>query len=300
MVHLFALGQTISRGPWTNIQIGNLGKAFANVPSGDFVLLFICAHGTEGEESLLFGSDERVNPSQITLAVQEARHRGVRCACVLLSCFGARNPILTEGLEYIIAPARECRMCNILQDMLLIEEQFKDTSDDFFEHFQVEFFEKFKNSHNKVSDCWGEDPEGWALTTNEGLTQEGMFFQKWAQVVEHFGHRFSEVQLHAFLNRNGYSYHRLKTMFANAREFVEFVGNLLAFSDRYSEAATSLSTLRNTMGFHLSIFGVMAKITRTWETGVFESLKNKSVDDIVEHFLSMDAGEHFQRTLSVA
>ena len=300
MLHFFALGLTIPNGPWTNVTPWTLRKAYSKVSPGDYVLLFICAHGNEGDDTLMFCSDERVEPSQILMAVQEARHMGVRCACVLLSCFGGQNKALQEGFEYLIASNGKCRLSHILRDIVLIEDQFKDVDDEFVERFQGKFFEIFKRSRDLHSDCWGEDPEGWALTSNKDLTQEGVFFQQWAHVVEHFRPRFSEADLHGFLNGNGYSYHRLKTMFASAGEFVEFVEDLLSFSDRYSKAATHLTTLRNRMGFHLSIFDVMAKITRTWGAGVFETLKSKSVHDIVDHFLLMDAGAHFEKSLPVA
>lgn len=301
MVHLLAMGFThpISPNSWTNVEIDNLREAFARIPSGDFVLLFVCAHGTEGDSHLLFGSDQRVNPSHIILAVKEARNRGVRTACVLLSCFGARNPILTEGFEYLIAPQRACRMWNVLQDVQFIEQYFKNAGGDFFEQFQGEFFQMFKNSHNALSDCWGEVPEEWTLIKNDSLIDEGLFFEKWVQVCKHFGPRFSELELHQFLTSNGYNYHRLKTMFANAQEFIEFVDNLMSFRDRYVSASVRLNIFRRSTEIHLPIFKLMSKITRSWKIEEFEALKSKSVEEIVDAFVSADGGEHFQRTLAV-
>ena len=301
MVHLFAMGfEPIRPNSWTYVLIENLRKEFANVPSGDSVLLFVCAHGTEGDNDLSFGSDKKVKPSHIILAVQEARNRGVRTACVLLSCFGARNPILTEGFEHIIAPARACRMCSVLQDVQFIEKYFKNAGDDFFEQFQGDFFQMFKNSHNALSDCWGEVPEEWTLIKNDSLIDEGRFFEKWVQVREHFGHRFSELELHQFLTSNGYNYHRLKTMFSNAQEFIEFVENLVSFSDRYVSASVRLNIYRRSKETRLPIIKLMSNITSSWKIDDFEALKSKSVEEIVDAFVSADRGEHFQMTLAVA
>lgn len=194
----------------------SLINAFAGIPDGAFVLLYLKIHGSssekkdiEDENLQIFCNTELViNANEIVSAIQTARSGKGLTMCGLLNiCYGYTYTNLINCFDISYSSSTSSTGGSPHIHMNILDFMKGVNSETFLDDFENSLCVDFSNIVNQSRWILGEidsvSDNSWIITKNEGYIKFSRFLKNWNSLIQMKRYKYTEIEMRDHLIKCG-------------------------------------------------------------------------------------------------